>query len=91
VKGEELILSKLNKKKLEFSKRIFIGVTIGVIIVSIFSMYMVYRTNDTSILSYLIGGIFAEFATATGFYYNKSREENIRKIEKNSKIESEGE
>jgi uncharacterized membrane protein len=76
---------------LEFSKRIFIGVTIGVIIVSIFSMYMVYRTNDTSILSYLIGGIFAEFATATGFYYNKSREENIRKIEKNSKIESEGE
>lgn len=68
------------KTKVEFSKKIFTGVTIGSIIVVIFSMIMVWRTNDTSILGYLIGGVFAELATATGFYYNKAKAENQIKI-----------
>ena len=76
-------LDENNKKeKMEFSKKIFVGVTIGVIIVSMFSMYMAYKTNDTSILGYLIGGCFAELATATGFYYNKAKAENEIKIKK---------
>lgn len=70
------------KKKAEFSKKIFISVSIGTIAVCIFSMVMVWKTGDTSVLSYLIPAVFAELATATGFYYNKAREENIRKIEK---------
>ena len=68
------------KSKVEFSKKIFTGVTIGSIIVVIFSMIMVWRTHDTSILGYLIGGVFAELATATGFYYNKAKAENQIKI-----------
>ena len=71
-------------KKREFSKKIFIGVTLGVVLISIFSCVMVWKTNDTSVLSYLIGGIFAEFATATAFYYNKAKAENIIKIDKNA-------
>lgn len=69
------------KKKTEFSKKIFIGVSIVSLIVTGFTLYMVWLTRDTSILAYLIPAVFAELATATGFYYNKAREENIRKIE----------
>lgn len=69
------------KKKMEFSKKIFIAVSIVSLIVTGFTLYMVWITRDTSILAYLIPAVFAELATATGFYYNKAREENIRKIE----------
>lgn len=69
------------KKKMEFSKKIFIAVSIVALIVTGFTLYMVWLTRDTSILAYLIPAVFAELATATGFYYNKAREENIRKIE----------
>lgn len=70
---------KLGTNKMEFSKKIFTGVTIGVIIVTLFVMYMVWETKDASPLSYLIGGAFAELATATGFYYNKAKAENLNK------------
>ena len=73
------------KKKVEFSKKIFAGVTIGTIIVIIFSMIVIWRTYDTSALGYLIGGVFAELATATGFYYNKAKAENQIKISKQYK------
>ena len=39
------------------------------------------------LLAYLIPAMFAELATATGFYYNKAREENIRKIERSNNNE----
>lgn len=70
------------KKKREFSKIIFISVSLVTIIVCLFSMYMIYKTNDTSALSYLIPAVFTEFATATGFYYSKAKAENIIKIKK---------
>lgn len=67
---------------MEFSKKIFIGVTIGVILVVIFSCVMIWRTGDLSPLMYLIPSVFVELATATGFYYNKARDENTLKISK---------
>jgi hypothetical protein len=70
--------AKKTKRRLEFSKRIFIGVTIGTVSVSIFSMVMAWRTQDTSVLAYLIPAVFAELATATGFYYRKSEKENTK-------------
>ena len=72
-------------KRIEFSKKIFIGVSLGTIIISIFSMYMSWKTNDMSVFAYLIPAMFAELATSTGFYYNKAKEENIRKIENSNK------
>ena len=80
-------ISKI-KYKAEFSKKIFIGVSIGTVIVTVFVMYMSYITKDTSALTYLIPAVFAELATATGFYYNKAREENIRKIERSNDYEN---
>lgn len=77
------------KKKKEFSKKIFIGVTIGTVIVTSFAMYMSYLTRDTSIFMYLIPAVFTEFATATGFYYWKAKNENVIKIDKNKEEENE--
>ena len=41
---------------------------------------MVCKTNDTTALIYLIPSVAAEMATATGFYYWKSKQENTKKI-----------
>lgn len=76
-------MKKIKRKlKMEFSKKIFIGVTIGVILVVIFSCVMIWRTGDLSPLSYLIPSVFVELATATGFYYNKAKAENEIKLKK---------
>ena len=71
---------------MEFSKKIFIGISILTAIIVIFSLIMIYRTNDLSPLSYLIPAVFAEMATATGFYYNKAKIENKIKILKGDGI-----
>ena len=70
------------KKKMEFSKKIFIGVSVAAILVTIFTGIMIWKTNDLSPLMYLIPAVFAELATATGFYYNKAKAENQIKIRK---------
>lgn len=71
---------KNQKKKFEFSKLIFAGVSILTISVVIFSCRMIYVTGDLSPLAYLIPSVFAELATATGFYYRKAQKENEIKI-----------
>lgn len=77
------MMRRFNRRpKMEFSKKIFIGVTIGVILVVIFSCVMIWRTGDLSPLMYLIPSVFVELATATGFYYNKARDENLKKIDR---------
>ena len=68
------------KKKMEFSKKIFVSVSIAASLVTIFTGIMIWRTNDLSPLMYLIPAVFAELATATGFYYNKAKAENEIKI-----------
>ena len=67
-------------KKLEFSKLIFICVSIGTVAITIFSCVMAWRTMDTSVLTYLIPSAFAELATGTGFYYWKSKADNKIKL-----------
>ena len=37
---------------------------------------MIWITMDTSALAYLIPAVFAEMASATGFYYTKAKAEN---------------
>ena len=55
--------------KTEFSKKILITVTIATILIVIASFVLMWQTRDLSPLSYIITGIFAELASATGFYY----------------------
>lgn len=74
------------RNKMEFSKKIFIGISITTAVIVIFSLVMMYRTNDLSPLTYLIPAVFAEMATATGFYYNKAKLENKIKILKGDNL-----
>ncbi|WP_187695381.1 hypothetical protein [Biomaibacter acetigenes] len=71
-----------NRSKMEFSKKIFAGVALGTVIIVAFSMVVIWKTGDTSPLAYIIPGIFAELATATGFYYKKAEAENKIKLSK---------
>ena len=74
------------KTKMEFSKKLFICVSVLSLGVLVFSLYMIWKTNDLSPLSYLIPSVFAEFATATGFYYSKAKAENKIKLMKSMGI-----
>ncbi len=67
-------------KRTEFSKKIIVFITIFTVIITAFSLALMWKTGDTSPLSYLIPSIFAEYATATGFYYHKARAENKIKL-----------
>ena len=73
-------MAKRRKKKTEFSKLILIVVSVFTIAVTIFTMRIVAKTGDTSPLGYLIPSVFAELATATGFYYSKAKAENRIKL-----------
>ncbi|MEI6296271.1 MAG: hypothetical protein WCO84_01315 [bacterium] len=77
------------KIKMEFSKKIFMAITIFVFTSTIFSYFMSWVTRDTAILIELNRLLFAEFAIGTGFYYTKAKAENVRKIDKNCNIEEE--
>ena len=70
------------KKKMEFSKKILIVVSIATVLIVIASFILMWRTMDLSPLSYIITGIFAELASATGFYYWKAKNENMIKLTK---------
>lgn len=68
------------KKKVEFSKLIFVGVSVVTVAITVFSCRMIWITMDTSVLAYLIPAVFAEMASATGFYYTKAKAENKIKL-----------
>ena len=71
---------RTKKPKREFSKLIlYVAVTVGV---TAFTLIMVWKTENLEPLAYLIPAIFAELATATGFYYSKAKAENRIKLRK---------
>ena len=77
------------KKKVEFSKLVFMGVSIVTIAITVFSCRVIWLTMDTSALAYLIPAVFAEMASATGFYYTKAKAENKIKLMAQSGIQPE--
>jgi hypothetical protein len=68
------------RKKLEFSKLIFLGVSVLTLAITVFSCRMIWITMDTTALAYLIPAVFTEMATGTGFYYSKAKAENKIKL-----------
>ena len=69
---------KSRKKKREFSKIIITIVKAVTLVVSAFTMAVVWKTSDTAPLAYLIPSVFGELATATGFYF-RSEERRVGK------------
>lgn len=78
-------------KKVEFSKIIFCGVSIVTILITVFSCWIIYSTMDASALAYLIPAVFAEMASATGFYYTKAKAENKIKLMNANGVQPEAE
>lgn len=76
----QLKAAAAERKKVEFSKLIFLGVSIVTMAITIFSCRVIWLTMDTSALAYLIPAVFAEMASATGFYYSKAKAENKIKL-----------
>lgn len=85
----ELKAAAAGKKKVEFSKLIFVGVSVLTLAITVFSCYMIWTTMDTSALAYLIPAVFAETASATGFYYTKAKTENKIKLMAQYKVQPE--
>jgi len=76
----QLKAAAAERKKVEFSKLIFLGVSIVTMAITVFSCRVIWLTMDTSALAYLIPAVFAEMASATGFYYSKAKAENKIKL-----------
>ena len=76
----QLRAAAATKKKVEFSKLIFVGVSVATIAITVFSCRIIWLTMDTTALAYLIPAVFTEMAAATGFYYTKAKAENKIKL-----------
>ena len=63
------------KPRFETSKVILFIVGAVTVWVTAFTLHMIEETKDLSPLAYLIPAVFAELATATGFYYSKAKAE----------------
>lgn len=75
-------MNKREKPKKEFSKKIFnIVITIFIIVIA-YSMALMWKTDDTSALSYLIPSVSALASVCVSFYYWKSKMENMIKLSK---------
>ena len=72
---------------MEFSKIIVIAVSILTAIISCFAMIAMLIIQDLSALPVLSTAIFAAFTAGTGFYYNKAKAENLKKLAKELKEE----
>lgn len=72
---------------MEFSKKIYLALLALTTSIVIFSMLLMWKTNDTSPLMYLIPGSFASFSVGTGYYFWKAKAENLVKIEQMLKKE----
>lgn len=65
---------------MDFSKKILYVLWISTTLVVLFSFVLMWRTSDLSPLTVIIGGLFTELATSTGFYYWKAKNENMAKF-----------
>lgn len=68
------------KKRVEHSKIITTGVLTLSVLVVLFTLYMIWRTNDISPLAYLIPSVEAAFCITAKHYYAKASLENQIKL-----------
>lgn len=87
---KQLKAAAAERKKVEFSKLIFVGVSVLTLAITVFSCRMIWLTMDTSALAYLIPAVFTEMATGTGFYYSKAKAENKIKLMAANGVKPEG-
>ena len=75
-------MNKENKSKKEFSKKTFNIVITLFVIVIFYAMALMWKTNTTDGLMYLISAVGTLASVTIGFYYWKAKMENIVKLSK---------
>ena len=75
-------MNKGNKPQKEFSKKIFNIVITLFIIVIFYAMALMWKTDTTDGLMYLIPAVGALASVTVGFYYWKAKMENMVKLSK---------
>lgn len=71
---------KPQQKRFEFSKGLFIGITIQTVTVTTLAIICAFKFGLPDIWVVLVPAVFAEQATVTGFYMWKAKEENKIKL-----------
>ena len=66
--------------KIETSKKLLVASFVMAIVLMTVAIMHAWRTFDSTVYIYLIPAVFAELATATGFYYSKAKAENKIKL-----------
>ena len=79
-------MNKDNKPQKEFSKKIFNIVITLFIIVIFYAMALMWKTNTTDGLMYLIPAVGTLASVTIGFYYWKAKMENMIKLSKENNI-----
>ena len=79
-------MNKENKPKKEFSKKIFNIVITLFIIVIFYAMALMWKTNTTDGLMYLIPAVGTLASVTIGFYYWKAKMENMVKLSKENNM-----
>lgn len=78
-------MNKQNQKT-EFSKKIFNIIIALFIIVLFYSMALMWKTNMTDGLMYLIPSVTGLTTTCVGFYFWKAKMENMVKLSQNNNM-----
>lgn len=79
------------RKESEYSKKILTFGWSVFLVVIVFTLYMVYLTENLEPLVALIGVLGAAVGVGEGFYYNKAKAENKIKLMKENNIPVTGE
>ena len=79
------------RKKTEYSKKILTFGWVVFLVVIIFTLFMVYVSENVEPLITLIGVLGGAVGVGEAFYYNKAKTENKIKLMKENKIEIKGE
>ena len=80
MQNKHVVGHRVMMRRMEFSKKIFVAISVMVAVVVVFTLVMVAITRDLTPLLYLIPAVFTELTVGTAFYYNKAKAENIEKI-----------
>ena len=73
---------KQNNKSWGWSHSLTVLMIIMAMATIIYSMLLMWKTNDTSALAFLIPSVFGTVGTCLSFYLWKSKAENIEKIKR---------
>lgn len=79
-------MNKENKPKKEFSKKIFNIVITLFIIVLFYSMALMWKVGTTDGLMYLIPAVGTLASVTVGFYFWKSKMENMIKLSRENNM-----